>query len=201
MRQNHNISNHPDFPDKLVEAGYPLGDALRGDPGFLNAAAGNFRLRPDSLARGKGCLVARVQEGSLTCGSPGTTVAPDIGAYQDDVLVEGPDYLYKGDEQPRVMRTTWRTNGGAPLLEIAFSTAIRAPTNGTRMAVRLEAGVIIRSEPCQKVRDIALDCRFPALRALPPTTATLLVPRSVKSLGGQPVTLWAARTSHVEFQR
>jgi hypothetical protein len=197
---SHSISNHPDFPDKLVEAGYPLG-GLHGDPGFINAAAGNFRLRPDSLARGKGCLVARVQDGSLTCGPSGTTVAPDIGAYQGDVLVEGPDYLYRGDEQPRVMKTTWRTNGGAPRLEIAFSTVIQDPPNGTRMAVRLEAGTTVRSEPCQKVRGIALDCRFPALAAVPPATATLLVPRSVRSMGGKLVTLWAARTSRVEFQR
>ena len=72
---SHGISNHPDFPDKLVEAGYPLG-GLHGDPGFINAAAGNFRLRPDSLARGKGCLVARAQDGSLTCGPSGNDGRP-----------------------------------------------------------------------------------------------------------------------------
>jgi hypothetical protein len=196
---SHSISNHPDFPVKLAEAGYPF-RGWHGDPGFVNALAGDFRLRPDSLARGRGCVVTRAQDGSLACAPSGTMADRDIGAYQGDVLVEGPDYLYQGDEQPRVMKTTWRTNRGTARLEIVFSTAIQDPPSGTRMALRLEAGETFQSEPCEKVRGIALDCQFPRLLAVPPTTATLLIPRSIRSPGGKPVTLWAARTSRVEFQ-
>jgi hypothetical protein len=196
---SHGISNHPDFPVKLNEAGYPF-HGWHGDPGFINATAGDFRLRPDSLARGKGCVVSGAQDGSLTCASSGTTAGPDIGAYQGDVLVEGPDFLYRGDEQPRVMKATWRTSGGSARLELVFSTTIQDPPSGTRAAVRLEAGDAVRSEPCLEVRGIALDCRFPGLRAAPPATATILVPRSVRSTGGKLLTLWAARIPRVEFQ-
>jgi len=51
------------------------------------------------------------------------------------------------------------------------------------------------------VRGVALDCRFPTLRAPPETPATLLVPRSLASAMGPPVTLWAAEISRVEFQK
>jgi hypothetical protein len=197
---SHGISNHPDYPDKLAEAGYQV-RGLHGDPGFVNASRGDFRLRADSLARGKGCTVARGPDGSLSCPASGTAADPDIGAYQGNALIEGPDYMYEGDEQPRVMKTTWRIDDGSARLEIAFSTTIQDPPDGARIAVRFEAGETFQSEPCRKVRAIALDCRFAALRAAPPTTATLLVPRSIKSSGGKAITLWAARASRIEFQR
>ena len=196
---SHSISSHPDFPVKLNEAGYPF-HGWHGDPGFVNAPAGNFRLRPDSIARGKGCVVTAAQDGSLSCVPSTTSPGPDVGAYEKDVLVEGPDFVYRGDEQPRVMRTTWRTTDGAIRLEIVFSTAIQDPPAGTRMAVRLAAGNLFHSEPCRRVRAIALDCRFANLAVAPPTTATLLVPRSIRSAEGKPVTLWAARPSRVELQ-
>jgi hypothetical protein len=197
---SHSISNHPDYPDKLVEVGYPL-QGLHGDPGFVNGPMGDFRLRPDSLARGKGCTVIRAADGSLAC--PDSTIGPvsDIGAYQGDALVKGPDYVYRGDERPRVMKATWRTSAGSVQMEIAFSTAMRNPLNGTRIAVRLDDGATVYSEPCRSVRGVALDCRFPTLRAPPGATATLLVPRSLASASGDPVTLWASGMSRVEFQR
>ena len=117
-----------------------------------------------------------------------------------DVLVEGPEFIYRGDEQPRVMKTAWRTSDGAVQLEIAFSTPIQDPPSDTHVALRLEAGGTVGSEPCRKVRTTALDCRFPGLTAMPPMTATLLLPRSIRSPGGKPVTLWAATVSNVEFQ-
>jgi hypothetical protein len=194
------ISNHPDFPDKLAALGYPV-HGLHGDPGFVNGPIGDFRLRPDSLARGKGCTVIRGTDGSLTCVSSDAAIKPDIGAYQDKVLVEGPDYLYRGDERPRVMKAMWLTNMGSVLLEIAFSSVMQIPSNDTRIAIRLVGGETVYSEPCQRARGIALDCRFSMLRAPPGATATLLVPRSLTSATGLPVTLWAAGTPLVEFQR
>ena len=196
---SHGISNHPDYPDKLASLGYPV-SGFHGDPGFVNGPTGDFRLRPDSLARGKGCTVIRTADGSLACPEPGAGPAPDIGAYQGDVLVEGPDYLYRGDERPRVMKATWRTNAGSVSVEIAFSTTMRIQPDGTRLAVRLDDGSTVQSERCDLVRGVALDCRFPTLRAAPGATATLLVPRSLASATGQPVTLWAAGTSRVELQ-
>jgi hypothetical protein len=86
-------------------------------------------------------------------------------------------------------------------LEVAFSTAMRNPPDGTRIAVRLDDGATVQSERCELVRGVALDCRFPTLRAPPGSTATLLVPRSLASVMGQPVTLWASGPSPVEFQR
>lgn len=195
---SYGISNHPDYPLKLYAAGYPF-HGVHGDPGFVRAAVGDFRLRADSLARGKGCVVARSPDGSLNCTPPVATAGPDIGAYQGDVLVEGPEFANRGDEQPRVMKTSWRTDGDSVRLEIAFSTAIQDPPPGTRAAVRLDSGVTLRSEPCGSVRGNALDCRFPRLGTAPATTATILVPRSITSSGGKPVTLWAARTPHIEF--
>jgi len=161
---------------------------------------GDFRLRPDGLARGKGCTVIRAADGSLACSEPGAGPAPDIGAYQGDVLVEGPDYLRRGDERPRVMKATWRTKAGSVSVEIAFSTTMRIEPDGTRLAVRLDDGSTVQSERCDLLRRVALDCRFPTLRAAPGATATLLVPRALASATGQPVTLWAAGTSHVELQ-
>jgi hypothetical protein len=171
------------------------------DPSFVNGPIGDFRLRPDSLARGKGCTVIRGTDGSLTCVSSDAAIKPDIGAYQDKVLVEGPDYLYRGDERPRVMKAMWLTNMGSVLLEIAFSSVMQIPSNDTRIAIRLVGGETVYSEPCQRARGIALDCRFSMLRAPPGATATLLVPRSLTSATGLPVTLWAAGTPLVEFQR
>jgi len=98
------------------------------------------------------------------------------------------------------MKTAWRTSDGAVQLEIAFSTPIQDPPSDTHVALRLEAGGTVGSEPCRKVRTTALDCRFPGLTAMPPMTATLLLPRSIRSPGGKPVTLWAATVSNVEFQ-
>ena len=197
---SHSISNHPDFPDTLAELGYPV-SGIHGDPGFVNGPTGDFRLRPDSLARGKGCTVIRAADDSLTCTESVTGPAPDIGVYQGDALVEGPDYLHRGDERPRVMKAIWRTNAGSVHLEVAFSTPLRIPPNGTRMGVRLDDGATVQSERCAVARGVALDCRFPTLRAPPAATWTLLVPRSVASATGQPVTLWASGARHVEFQR
>jgi hypothetical protein len=196
---SHGISNHPDYPDKLAELGYPL-SGIHGDPGFVNGPTGDFRLRPDSLARGQGCTVIRAANGSLACLEPVAGPAPDIGAYQGDLPVEGPDYLYRGDERPRVMKASWRTNTGSMQLEVAFSTVMRKPPDGTRFAVRLDDGRIVQSERCAVARDVALDCRFPTLRAPPAAISTLLVPRSLASATGQAVTLWASGARHVEFQ-
>lgn len=135
---SNGISDHPDFPDKLAEVGFPFA-GWHGDPGFVNA-------------------------------------------------------------QPRVMKTSWRTSDGAVQLEIAFSTPIQDPPSDTHVALRLEAGGTVGSAPCQKVRTTALDCRFPGLAAAPPMTATLLLPRSIRSPGGKPVTLWAATVSNIGFQ-
>jgi hypothetical protein len=135
--------------------------------------------------------VTRRPDGSLVCASGGAAADPDV---------EGPEFIYRGDEQPRVMKTVWRTSDGAVQLEIAFSTPIQDPPSGTYVALRLEAGGTVGSEPCQKVRTSALDCRFPGLTAMPPSTATLLLSRSIRSPGGKPVTLWAATVSNVQFQ-
>jgi hypothetical protein len=174
---------------------------IHGDPGFVNATIGDFRLRPDSLARGKGCTVIRAADGSLACPESDAKPAPDIGAYQGDAPVEGPDYLHRGDERPRVMKATWKTNADSMLLEVAFSTPIRVPPNGTRMAFRLDDSTTVYSEPCKTARGVALDCRFPKLRAPPGSAATLLVPRSLTSATGQAVTLWASGASRIEFQK
>jgi len=196
---SNGISNHPDFPDKLAELGYPV-SGVHGDPGFVDAQHGDFRLRADSLARGRGCTVTRAQDGSLTCESSSGTTRPDMGAYQQNELVEGPDYFYRGDERPRVMKARWRANNDAMLLELAFSTVMQAPSSATRIAIRLEDGKTLYSEPCAKVRGIALDCRFPALRAPPGAAAALIVPRSLTSATGQYVTLWAAGVSRIELE-
>ena len=113
--------------------------------------------------------------------SGGKSADPDIGAYQGNVLVEGPEFIYRGDEQPRVMKTTWRTSDGAVQLEIAFSTPIQDRPADTHVALRLEAGGTVGSAPCQKVQTNALECRFPGLTAAPPATATLLLPRTIRA--------------------
>lgn len=195
---SHGISNHPDFPDKLAEVGFPFA-GWHGDPGFINAHAGDFRLRPDSLARGKGCVVTRGRDGSLVCSSAEKAAGPDIGAYQGNALVEGPDYVNQGDERPRLVKADWLTSEGAVRLEISFSTPIQDPPSGAYVALRSADGTIVTSEPCQKVPPAVLDCRFGALGQPPAATATLLVPRSLKSSGGKPVTLWAATVSRVGF--
>ena len=123
-----------------------------------------------------------------------------MGAYQQSELVEGPDYFYRGDERPRLMKARWRMNNDAMLLELAFSTVMQAPSSATRIAIRLEDGKTLYSEPCAKVRGIALDCRFPALRAPPGAAAALIVPRSLTSATGQYVTLWAAGVSRIELE-
>jgi len=197
---NLGISNHPDFPDKLWELGYYI-RGIHGDPGFVDAPRGNFRLRPDSLARGKGCTMIRAADGSLACSRSETGSNPDIGAYQGDTLVAGPDYLDRGDEPPRVMKATWRTVSDSPVLEIAFSTAMKNPAAATRFGVRFDDGTTAYSEPCRASRTVALDCRFAALRSPPGSSVTLLVPRSLTSAAGQPVTLWASGAARVEFQR
>ena len=196
---SNGISNHPDFPEKLAALGYPV-TGVHGDPGFVDARLGDFRLRAESLARGKGCTVTRASDGSLTCASSGAAVSPDLGAYQQNVLVEGPDYLYHGDERPRVMKATWRNASNAMLLELAFSTVMAVPSNATRIGIRLDDGETLYSEPCDGARGIALDCRFLVLRAPPGESATLLVPRLLTSASGRPVTLWAAGTRRIEFQ-
>ncbi len=196
---SHGISNHPDYPEKLAALGYPV-SGIHGDPGFVNGPKGDFRLRPDSLARGKGCTVIRAADGSIACFElPGR--APDIGAWQGDALVEGPDYLHRGDDRPRVMKAAWRKSADSMALEIAFSTVMRRPPAGTRVAVRIDNDVTVQSEPCDLARGVALACRFPMLRASPGAAATLLVPRSLASATGHPVTLWASDAPHVEFQR
>jgi hypothetical protein len=199
-RGSHGISNHPDYPDRLAELGYPV-SGIHGDPGFVNATIGDFRLRSDSLARGNGCTVVRAADGSLACPESDAKPAPDIGAFQNDALVEGPDYLHRGDERPRLMKATWRTDAGSVRLEIAFSAPMRVATSGTRIAVRLDNGASAASESCRLLRAPVLECRFPMLQASPGTTATLLIPRSLASASGQPVTLWASGAPRVEFQR
>jgi hypothetical protein len=196
---HHGVSNHPDFPDKLAEVGFPFA-GWHGDPGFINSHSGDFRLRPDSFARGKACVVTRRPNGALVCESDASAADPDVGAYQGDSLIEGPEFLYRGDEQPRLMKTGWRTSDGAVQVQIAFSTPIQDPPTGTNVTLRLETGGTVGSEPCRKVRATALDCRFPGLMTAPPPTATLRLPVTIRSPGGKPVTLWAAAVSHVEFQ-
>lgn len=196
---SHGISNHPDYPDKLAELGYPV-SGIHGDPGFVNGPMGDFRLRPDSLARGKGCTVIRTAGGPLACPEPATGSAPDIGAYQGDALVDGPDYLHRGDERPRVMKASWRIYADSALLEVAFSTAMRNPSEGIRFAVRFDDGTTVQSERCEIARGVAFDCRFPTLRTPPAATAILIVPRALTSAAGQPVTLWASGVAHAALQ-
>jgi hypothetical protein len=195
----HGISNHPDFPEKLAALGYPV-SGVHGDPGFVDARSGDFRLRPDSLARGRGCNVIRMSDGSLTCVSSDAATNPDIGAYQQDALVVGPDYLDHGDEAPRVMKATWRKDRDSVRLDLAFSTPMQDPSNGTRIGIRLGDGKLMYSEPCAGARGNALDCRFSSLRAPPDALATLLVPRSLTSVTGRHVTSWAGGTPRIELQ-
>jgi hypothetical protein len=193
------VSNHPDFPDKMAGAGFPF-NGWHGDPGFVDSHAGDFRLRPDALARGKGCVVTRRADASLACEANTSGADPDVGAYQGDVLIEGPEFIYRGDEQPRVMKVAWRTNENAVQLEIVFSIPIQDPPDNAHAALRVEGGSSVGSEPCRKLQTTAMECRFPGLQAIPPKTATLLLPRSIKSPGGKSITLWAAPTTNLAFQ-
>jgi hypothetical protein len=145
--------------------------------------------------------VTRRADRSLACetGTPGTE--PDVGAYQGDVLIEGPEFIYRGDEQPRVMKVAWRTSENAVQMEIVFSTPIQDPPDSAHAALRLEGGSSVGSEPCRKLQTTALERRFPGLQALPSKTATLLLPRSIRSPGGKPITLWAAPTTHLALQQ
>jgi hypothetical protein len=193
------VSNHPDFPDKMASAAFPF-SGWHGDPGFVDSHAGDFRLRPDALARGKGCVVTRRADGSLACETSTPGADPDVGAYQGDVLTEGPEFIYRGDEPPRVMKVAWRTSENAVELEIVFSTPIQDPSDSAHAALRVEGGSSVGSEPCRKLQTTSLECRFPGLQAVPSKTATLLLPRSIKSPGGKPITLWAAPTTNLAFQ-
>jgi hypothetical protein len=73
-------------------------------------------------------------------------------------------------------------------------------TRGTRVAVRLDNGTTVDSEPCRLLRPPVLECRFPTLQA-PPNRATLLIPQSLASATGQAVTLWASGAPRVELRR
>jgi hypothetical protein len=183
----------------MAGAGFPF-NGWHGDPGFVDSHAGDFRLRPDALARGKGCVVTRRADASLACEANTSGADPDVGAYQGDVLIEGPEFIYRGDEQPRVMKVAWRTNENAVQLEIVFSIPIQDPPDNAHAALRVEGGSSVGSEPCRKLQTTAMECRFPGLQAIPPKTATLLLPRSIKSPGGKSITLWAAPTTNLAFQ-
>jgi hypothetical protein len=136
--------------------------------------------------------VTRGRDGALACGPADQAADPDIGAFQERTLTAGPDYLNRGDEQPRLVRTAWLKSADGVRLEVAFSTPMQDPPSGAYAALRSEDGNTVAPEPCRKVPPAVLDCRFPGLEKPPAVTATLLLSRSVKSSGGKPVTLWAA---------
>jgi hypothetical protein len=77
---------HHEFPEPVRAAGYPVEGGIAQDPGFRNPAKGDFRLNGESPCRGK----ARQLTLELL-GRPSVTVTPrDIGAFQDNELIEPP---------------------------------------------------------------------------------------------------------------
>ncbi len=137
---------------------------------------------------------------TLVCVHTANGTAPDIGAFQGRTLVEGPDFVNQGDERPRLVRADWHKTDGGDRLEMAFSPPIQDPPSDTTSGLHSKNGTMLTSAPCRKVGATILQCEFRSLKALPSATQTLLIPRSVKSAGGMPVTLWAANPSRVQFQ-
>ena len=171
------------FPEKGLEE-----HGIATDPGFVDADSDDFRLHPDSP-----CIDAGTVLPEFTQWFEGS--APDIGAYEGDLLVYGKPFKHKDPpggrtyvEKPRIVRCFARGRK----LAIFFSTDL-VPRTITAADVHLvvqgsPAGVLDLLYPGeQRIITLQLDRAIPHGAVL-----ELAFKRLPIGLNGQTATMWGA---------
>lgn len=182
----------------LIEAGFEKNGFPDTDPSFRAAADNDFRLTPESPARGVGKVIEDFHLWHLGDG-------PDIGAYQGEQRTYGLPFVYREppggalyEERPRVVRVF----GRGDKLVVFYSTPLDAATldaqrirlNADGRAVTVRDARIPSAEHAQAV--------VLTLAGAPPVEATTVEFEShggVRGVNGQSATHWGADTRHVRI--
>lgn len=203
----HDVSNHPDFPDGLRARGYRVsGLAVPNSQRlFVDAPHGNMTPAENSPTRGAGCVVHEDQDGVLTCTEPSAKGGgPDVGAHLDGGRSEPVRFLhYDGGlyrEAPRVVHVDLpdRT-AGSKTLRVTFSTPIVLMGSDVRAEFDYGADAPLRSEPCQAAGRV-LACRLETELPEAPLLGAIL-DDAIASEDGELATAWGSTSDLVTLRR
>ena len=165
-------------------AKYP---SIVADPLFLDGKNGNFRLQKESPCRDRGI----VPDG-INIGFTGDKL--DIGAYDDDVLVEGPPFRYEdpGKEMPdQEMPRIVRHKVDKDLLKLWFS----YPLNPSTIKIKnfmLKTNKVSYSFCDYILQDDGYLLVLKAAEELPFENISLMISQKPKGMNGQEMTFWAS---------
>ncbi|MGH6933465.1 MAG: right-handed parallel beta-helix repeat-containing protein [Dongiaceae bacterium] len=196
----HDLSNHPDFPERLRQSGYGVSGigAPSSQSLFVDAKVGDLRLADRSPGTAAGCKITMDDDGFLSCphaqaGEP----APDIGA-QTKGSAAGPFYRARDTggypAPPRIVGLSLGASAiGGGSVEFEFSTAISLSNGDVRVELDHGPGLPpLRTEPCRATGH-RLSCALPNDTALPevPLRAVRL-PAGLVGPSGLPAISWGA---------
>ena len=190
------LSNHPDFPEKLQADGYAVRGVQVPWPNKVFAAPteGDFTLVTPVDERA-GCFVTIEPSGAATC-DPDRDDRPDIGAVQPTekrtvffrTLERNP---YK--ENPRIVHVDWpalRQSDGSRVVRVVFSVPLAEADEVLSILVSWSNGHQVVSEPCAPSGNI-LRCSFgPSSVLFDFVPSSLLLPPGIKGTNGLRPTLW-----------
>jgi hypothetical protein len=202
-RMSYTISNREGFPRDLRAAGYPVHGFFAERLGFVNPAAGDFRVEQDSPARDRGCLIHPVGQHRLTCAPTSYTWRPDIGAYQGERLYRGPPFTHLDGpagpdsiyiERPRVIGLSLEALDQG-LFSLQFSVPILLSDGLLETDVTLESNDSSPVDvPCMiAVEDRSvMSCDMADVTVRAATLTRVLLPNHIRRLDGAqaPLTLW-----------
>lgn len=213
----NDVSNHETFPRGWNHHGFRLHGFRARGPIFVNGGRGQFKLRPNSVARGNACKVVwKNKRGRrLACITMRRSKGLDVGAYQGSKLYRGvmvfrhTDVIVNGrelyPERPRVVHVAEsRLAANRVVLSLSFSVPIGYRT----------ADIPVTIEPTTAGLPVTAKCRIPPHNetvlicefALPAGAAgikRILIPRDItrKYRTNLSVTLWAKSDPRLEFVR
>lgn len=207
------LSNHPEFPNGLVDQGYQVAGVSIPWPGkvFNNPSAGDFSFANPETQRLTGCKVIFFEWGEARCESDGGS-GPQLGAGNKNHI--GPTSRQSGGvanpyvhlntrkykEDPRVVSMSWPPEsfaGKRSRVTIVFSVAVKSNSPG--MQIMQDDGSTVNADVCQIERNKFI-CEFDSADFNGTKNPTAVrVGRMIKSMSGRDATLWGRYRDNISL--
>jgi hypothetical protein len=182
---DHDAINLTRFPEILTNNGEEA-HGLSALPAIFNDAIGGDLALPAGSPLVDAGKVLSIPSANWRSDFDGA--APDIGAYENGKLIDGPSYRNRGRERPRIVRITWPA--GSRKIKFRFSVPVETALSSLEMIARYGTTEVVSK--CT-LRGYLLRCR------LTPRSGTacylpdeIILPDGITNDHGDPATLWGA---------